>query len=229
MALPVGKIPMVGGVVKSVSTDLITNEINKIGKNYHLRKVTDLSKLVDFSQEGSADFRRMLVNAGFDLFQSFETQLMMVTSRIGLRQLAKDAVDRTINYMKSKSEFEEKFITKGVILGKFKGFSFRGKSITSGFKIKYKYNNEEKGLIIKKNWNTIELYSKVGIVIVSENKDETGYYRRKDQKLSNTGEYGYRRLFKSENWDELKKEYEDNSITDANKQQKSYQPLHILV
>ncbi|GHM57904.1 MAG: hypothetical protein sL5_00010 [Candidatus Mesenet longicola] len=213
-----GKIPMVGGVVKSVSTDLIADEINKIGEEYHLKKVINLSGLVDSSQEVSDHFRDMIIKSGIDVFQSFELQFMRVTPRSALRLLARDAVDRAINYMEGKEQFDEGLIAKGVVLGKSKGFSFRGKSITSGFKIKYRYNNEEKSLIIKKNWNTTELYSKVGIVIISENKDGTGYYRRKDQK-SNTGEYGYRRLLKSENWDELKKEYEDDSITGVNKQQ----------
>lgn len=180
---------------------------SKIGDKQHKKKITNLLGLVDLSQKDKANFRIGLVEAGFDVFQSFEMQFMRVTTDQGpkkaIQQLAKDATNRAINYIEKKGAS----ITEGVIFGKSKreGVS----SISPGFEIKYEY------LSNKKIWSTTNLYDKVGILVTQKNKP---FYHKK-KSGSDTGKYGYRRLLISENWDKLKGDYEPDNIVESKSMQ----------
>ncbi|WP_341817579.1 ankyrin repeat domain-containing protein [Wolbachia endosymbiont (group A) of Pherbina coryleti] len=175
----------------------------KLGEEHHRKKVISLSELVYYSKKNKANVRRMLVEAGFDIFQSFEMQFMRVTTDQGhegaMRKLAEDATNRAISYYMQK---EDALITEGVVLGESKIEPVLGvpiatsKTKTPGFKVNYKYKSSEK------EWVTASLYEKVGLVL---EKKSPSYYEKKDGK-SRTDKYGYRRLFTSEDWNKLENE-----------------------
>jgi hypothetical protein len=95
----------------------------KIGRNYYKEKVINLQKLIESSQKDQkANFRRELVKAGFDIFQSFEMQFTRVTTnqspKDAMHVLAIDATNRAINYFIAKNDdCTAKAIAEGAILG----------------------------------------------------------------------------------------------------------------
>ncbi|WP_264706609.1 ankyrin repeat domain-containing protein [Wolbachia endosymbiont (group B) of Archips podanus] len=188
---------------------------NKLGESYHRNKVINFPSLIYYSQkkENKADVRKILIEAGFDIFQSFEMQFMRVTTDQGhegaMRKLAEDATNRAISYLEKK---KEGLITEGVILGESKIEPVLGVPIptsrikTPGFEINYEYKSSSE------KWYTASLYEKVGLVMEEKTSRRTSsYHERKDGK-SRAEKYGYRRLFISESWDKLKEKYKPASI-----------------
>lgn len=174
----------------------------------HTKNVIELKVLIDLFLKDTTNFRRVLVEAGFDVFQSFEIQFMNVTTdqcpKKAMQQLAKDATNRAIHYFTKK---KDALITEGIILGKSKiepvfGIPIPSPNIkTPGFKINYKF-----GISSEKKWYTASLYEEVGLVINGNSSREiTSYYEKKGRKSKT--DYGYRRLLTSESWNKLKDNY----------------------
>lgn len=201
---------------------------DKLAKKQHKKKITNLLDFIDFTQKDKANFRKILLEAGVDIFQSFEMQFMRVTTNQGpknaMHKLAKDAIDRSINYIKNK---EYTSIAESIILGESKKKVIN--SIRSEFEIKYEY------LSGNKVWSTTALYNKAGLLVTKENKP---YFKKKEEFTSNTGKYGYRRFFTLENWNKLKERSTSNTgkygyrllITSENwdKLKEKYEPDNIV-
>ncbi|XP_058834906.1 uncharacterized protein LOC131692069 [Topomyia yanbarensis] len=182
---------------------------SELGRKHHQEKVSNLLDLIELSQNNAAALRKQLVEAGYDIFQSFEMQFTRVTTELGAKPavqlLAKDAVNRAIDCMANRRHSP---ISEGIILGRSKRVAVS--SISSGFQIKYEHHTT------KMVWNTAKLYEKVGLLVTQKDlyKKTTG---------GNTGKYGYRRLLMTENFDKLKVNYElDNAVDSKSAQFTDY-------
>lgn len=147
------------------------------------------------------EIREILVKAGLEIFQSFESQFTKIkdTDQLywerGIEKLAVDAVSRVINYITvhSKGEgFSVDLITKGVVLGQSK---------RSLMQVGHRVKDEQVGKILM----TSELYRGVGIVKIDSGITE--YYR--SRKYDCAEKYGYRLPFAWElgKWWEVNKKY----------------------
>ncbi|UXX40479.1 NB-ARC domain-containing protein [Wolbachia endosymbiont of Oryzaephilus surinamensis] len=199
---------------------------NKVGAGKHKGKAASLSDLVyHFKRKANQpEVRKILIEASFDIFQSFEIQFMKATVEKGketraMMKLAKDAVYRVINHCAQKEEQAKdltlELITKGLVLGESKGGTvskFVPQILQKILKKAPKPGRTVKDKLSKEEWNTAELYSRVGLAV--KNLDDYvkpyNYYRKKEG-LTEPDKYGYRRLFASENWDVLKEQYKIDS------------------
>lgn len=176
---------------------------DKFGFEKYAKGVRQLSDLVKLYKNCKAAFRKALVEAGFDIFQSFEMQFMGVSVQEpqsnAMHVLAEDAINRAVNYFKKDKSVS---IAEGILLGESKR-----KDVTStspGFSVTYKSQ------ACKITWNTASLYSKVGLLKVE--KGMTLFLRKKESK---TGKYGYRRLLNGENGDALSEVYMRDNIAES--------------
>ncbi|XP_058834904.1 uncharacterized protein LOC131692068 [Topomyia yanbarensis] len=176
----------------------------KLGEKYHQKKVNNLLDLIEFFKKHPAELRKELVEAGFDIFQSFEMQFMRVTTELGpskaVQLLAKDAVNRAIDHMANRKGAS---LVEGVLLGSSKREDVC--SITSGFQIKYEH------YLNSRIWNTANLYDKVGLLVTQNGK--TIFYKKTSE--GDTGKYGYRRLLMNECFNNLKYKYERDNIAES--------------
>ncbi len=173
---------------------------NKVANKWYIKEASSLFDMIDFFQKDKANFRKILVEAGFDVFQSFEMQFMRVTDdqsqKKAMQKLAKDAVSRAVCYIQEK---ESTSIAEGVLLGQSRKIDF-------GFTIQYEHDKK------KKKWNTASLYSKVGLLVMEGIKPS--FYKKKESS-SHTSKYGYRRLLISESWNQLKEIYTRDNIIES--------------
>ena len=165
--------------------------------------IIKLANLVYSSEEDKLRTRRAVIVSGVDIFLSFEMQFMRVNTDQGhegaMRNLAQDAVNRAISFYEKETDA---VITEAVVRGKSKP-----KFKKSGFEIEFK----------DASWNTASLYERVGIVCIDES-EKVFFEKNKNGKSK---KYGFRRLFRSEDWGVLKKEYHriefsDNEFTRYN-------------
>ena len=131
------------------------------------------------------------------------------SSKHAMKLLAEDAVNRAINYFEereTKPENGKISISEAVLLGESKRRS--SFSLSSGFEIIYENGS------YREKWNTADLYEKIGVVLGAE-RSETypEYYKKKGpESESRPSKYGYRRILKSENWENLKKYYKSETF-----------------
>ncbi|WP_353281769.1 ankyrin repeat domain-containing protein [Wolbachia endosymbiont (group B) of Horisme vitalbata] len=145
-----------------------------------------------------SETRKILVDAGLEIFQSFEEQLTKVmfdNQRLCSREVKKlaiDAVYRIINYfsvVKKKEELSVAYITEGVALGKSKKV--------------YTVLDKERNVALI----TSQLYENVGI---RKEEDQTvNYYQYNSEEYSCVEMYGYRLPFawELERWEEVEQKY----------------------
>jgi hypothetical protein len=216
-----GSVGMLISVLGAISTEAsigvqavkVLNDTigGELGSKRYKKDVIKLSNLIIQSRYHEAGFRKELVEAGVDIFQSFEMQFMRVTCENGtfrgaMQLLAIDATNRAIDYMKGRKYAEHDSLSSLLTEGVLQGHS-KIESIT----IDYKYNE------YNKHWKTADLFKKAGLVIEGKTASVvTRYYKKKDAKKE-TVEYGYRRPFSTEKWDGLEEQYqiEDNIINCA--------------
>lgn len=154
----------------------------------HLIKVTkgfvSLSDLIETFNQYKLGFRKVLVDAGCDIFQSFEMQF----EKIGFNYVSKvvdDITDKIIAYYVQKEhtrDLNRILIAEALVLDK--------------------YLQEMSGKIVQygeKNYNLRDLYENIGVV---ERHEGSFIYYRKNNKDS---KYGYRRSLIGE---QLKEVYE---------------------
>ncbi|WP_264375890.1 MULTISPECIES: ankyrin repeat domain-containing protein [unclassified Wolbachia] len=184
--------------VEKVGTSQVMECVSFVSTNQHRKKAKIFSTIVAPSE---GNLRKILIEAGLEIFQSFEKQFTKIvdTNQLscnrGIEKLAMDTVSRVINYTTScneKGEFPNLHITKGVILGKSKRkYPF---TTRTGHQVKDKQSGE---MLM-----TSELYEKVGIE--KAEGEIIKYYQ-----LNEHEKYGYRLPFtwELENWEELEQKY----------------------
>ncbi|BET36033.1 MULTISPECIES: ankyrin repeat domain-containing protein [Wolbachia] len=187
--------------VEKVGTSQVMECVSFISTNQHRKKAKIFSTIVAPSE---GNLRKILIEAGLEIFQSFEKQFTKIvdTNQLscnrGIEKLAMDTVSRVINYTTScneKGEFPNLHITKGVILGKSKRkYPF---TTRTGHQVKDKQSGE---MLM-----TSELYEKVGIE--KAEGEIIKYYQLKEHDFAE--KYGYRLPFKweLESWEELEQKY----------------------
>ncbi|XP_052868586.1 uncharacterized protein LOC128274426 [Anopheles cruzii] len=187
------------------------------------------SRIIEvFEQIEEDSIRSTLLEVGFDIFFSFESQFTTVTDangllKRGMEKLAIDAVYRAINYIDGytkKSEYIENLchlITKGVILGKSEnGFVaplfrfFQVDKLIKGHNIPewQKRFIRNPGHTVKnkeEKWKSADLYEGVGLVIIKDNGVCNKYYKKIDG--GNAEKYGYRLPFE---WDDMENYIEED-------------------
>ncbi|WP_353281714.1 ankyrin repeat domain-containing protein [Wolbachia endosymbiont (group B) of Horisme vitalbata] len=187
--------------VEKVGTSQVMECVSFVSTNQHRKKAKIFSTIVAPSE---GNLRKILIEAGLEIFQSFEKQFTKIvdTNQLscnrGIEKLAMDTVSRVINYTTScneKGEFPNLHITKGVILGKSKRkYPF---TTRTGHQVKDKQSGE---MLM-----TSELYEKVGIE--KAEGEIIKYYQLKEHDFAE--KYGYRLPFtwELENWEELEQKY----------------------
>ncbi len=208
---------------------------SKIGEGRHKAKAASLSELVyNFKNgENKPEVREILVTAGFDIFQSFELQFMRAKAKNGgetraMMKLARDAVYRVINYCAQKEEqvkaLDLELITNGLISGESKKGTISKfvpgaaqQTVRKVFKVASKPGRTVVDSYSGKEWNTDELYSKVGLAVENLGAHHMmpyKYYKKKEE-ITEPDKYGYRRRFiaEKEKWGALEEQYkEDENI-----------------
>ncbi|WP_425383920.1 ankyrin repeat domain-containing protein [Wolbachia endosymbiont (group B) of Anania hortulata] len=162
--------------VRSIFGFSVCRGVRTIGgeRAYRSRSFSCLSDLIEMFDSCKLIFRKVLVDAGCDIFQSFEAQL----EKIGFDQVSsvvEDIVDKIIQYYIQK-EYDR---------------SVDGASIVEALVLD-KYSQKIHGKVAqygKRSYNIIDLYENIGIVTGKE--DSLIYYEKRDK----SSQYGYRRLF----------------------------------
>ncbi|MFT4314760.1 MAG: ankyrin repeat domain-containing protein [Wolbachia pipientis] len=187
--------------VEKIGTSQVMECVSFVSTNQHRKKAKIFSTIVAPSE---GNLRKILIEAGLEIFQSFEKQFTKIvdTNQLscnrGIEKLAMDTVSRVINYTTScneKGEFPNLHITKGVILGKSKRkYPF---TTRTGHQVKDKQSGE---MLM-----TSELYEKVGIE--KAEGEIIKYYQLKEHDFAE--KYGYWLPFtwELENWEELEQKY----------------------
>lgn len=159
------------GIGKRHRAPLKTGNIVQAEKDF-----LSLSDLIKTFNKYKLGFRKILVDAGCDIFQSFEVQF----GKIGFDQVSKvadDIVDKIIKYYINK-EYEKSLdgakIVEALVLDKY---------LQEIPEVRYG----------KENYNIRDLYENVGIA--REKGGSFTYYRRNVQQKDKSSQYGYRRLF----------------------------------
>ncbi|WP_241654120.1 ankyrin repeat domain-containing protein [Wolbachia endosymbiont of Laodelphax striatellus] len=177
--------------VRSIFGFSVCRGVRTIGgeRAYRSRSFSCLSDLIEMFDSCKLIFRKVLVDAGCDIFQSFEAQL----EKIGFDQVSsvvEDIVDKIIQYYIQK-EYDR---------------SVDGASIVEALVLD-KYSQKIHGKVVqygKRSYNIIDLYENIGIVTGKE--DSLIYYEKRDK----SSQYGYRRLFICE---KLRKVYDEVKTT----------------
>ncbi|AGJ99301.1 Ankyrin repeat domain protein [Wolbachia endosymbiont of Drosophila simulans wNo] len=158
---------------------------------YRSRSFSCLSDLIETFDSCKLIFRKVLVDAGCDIFQSFEAQL----EKIGFDQVSnvvEDIMDKIIQYYIQK-EYDR---------------SADGASMVEALVLD-KYSQKIHGKVVqygKRNYNIIDLCENIGIV--TEKEASLTYYEKRDK----SSQYGYRRLFI---YEKLRKVYDEAKTTSA--------------
>lgn len=205
----------------------LLNEKDDVNKPQNILYASNLNI---HAKDRIVTFRQRLVEAGVDIFQSFEMQFMRVTVGQGdkgptraMHKLARDAVDRVMNYIKEHGgiliENGNILIAESILFGqsKEKVIGTEASHVSErvrapGFKINYTYQSNQ---IV---WETASLFEKTGLVRESTHSLFPHTYDKSKNNQSDTSKYGYRRLFALENLYNLGKGYEEDSV-EGNKTQ----------
>lgn len=198
-----------------VGISLIQKVVSIVGNKYNrdqLKKLT--TKLYELNDHPDK-VRKILVEAGTDIFYGFKSQFMRVVTlkdkswQRAMTKLAHDAVSRVVDYYRKnvKEEFSASLITKGVVLGESKRYKNPAASIPQLHK--------GHSLCMRDfNLTTEEFFEELCLVITSSDT----YYKKSSKK------YGFRPLF---DWEDSDKVIEDKTLTfksDDRKYTQSKQP-----
>ncbi|QCB62726.1 hypothetical protein EJB00_03890 [Wolbachia endosymbiont of Drosophila mauritiana] len=164
-------------MVSNMRLSLKVGNVTKKTKSF-----VSLSDMIETFKRYRLDFRKILVDAGCNIFQSFEMQF----EKIGfdhVSKIADDTIDKIIEYYTQK-EHKKKLDCIGI-----------AEALISD-----KYSQEVPDKIVKygkKNYSLRDLYE--NIEIIREEKSSFVYYRRNNEDKS--GQYGYRRFLIGERKD----------------------------
>lgn len=178
--------------ITGLPAGFVRRVINYFPKKLHKDKALVITAIfIDLTEDY---IKKILEKTACDIFRCYESQFIQVKTshhwRYAIERLAVDAVDRAINFLFNLylQDITVENVTSDVLTACVISGTSKVKNILS---MGYEVMNAD-----EEKWRTTDLYTKVGIVRVSENGDCEKYYKKKND--DGSGLYGYRLPFEWE-------------------------------